>query len=245
MANNRGGLSKREYAAKISGKPMPYALKGKKTEVLPTANAKKAASESVSKDLIKAQKEYLSALNPTKEETAATASLGKINQQAETERAAIVDPIKNPVASSFVQNQTSALADKTENAIIPLKYQIAALQSQREAKAKIAQTKLSFAKTPSVKTVNPLDTEYKTLRNENLKKTIAKKGNGGGGSKSDLKKYNAIKADNTASGLVTLPKGFSGPPAPKVLIQNNNSEAKELAKLQKKREALKASLLKK
>lgn len=244
MANSRGGLSKREYSAKQAGKPMPYALKGSKSTVLPVTSAKKAASTSVSKDLVKAQKEYLSSLNPSKEEESATASLGKINQQAETERAAIVDPVKNPVASSFVQNQTAALTDRTENAVIPLKYQIAALQSQREARGNIAKTKLSFAKTPATKAVDPLDTEYKKLRNENLKKTIAKKGKGGGGG-SDLKAYKAIKSENTASGLVTLPKGQQGPPAPKVLIQQNAVASKELAKAQKKREALKSALLKK
>lgn len=240
MANNRGGLSRREYEAKKAGKPMPYALKSK---VMTQDEGKKAASTSVSKsskDIIKAQKEYIASLTPTAEEKSATDNLGKINQQAEQERAKIVDPTQNTVAAPFVQNQTSALADKTENAIIPLKYQIAALQSQREAQGNIARAKLSFAK--PTKTVDPLDTKYKELRNENLQKSIDKKGKKGSTpstpslAKSNAE-YNKIKTNDAQQGLVTLPKGQVGPPVPKVLIQQN-------AKKNSAADKLKAALLK-
>ena len=210
---------------------MPYA-KGKSTPVLSGTQAKKAASSSVSKAskaLASAQKEYIKSLTPSGEEVTATASLGKINQQAEMERANITDPTKNTVAAPFVQNQISALSDKTENAVIPLKYQIAALQSQREARGNIARTKLSFAKTPATKTVDPLDTEYKQLRNDKMKKTTTKVG---GSASTSLAKsnaaYNKVKQNDAQMGLVTLPKGQVGPPAPKVLLQQNAKKAKEL-----------------
>lgn len=227
MARNQAQLlaAKSRQAANTAKKS------GKSTPVLSGTQAKKAASSSVSKDskaLASAQKEYIKSLTPSGEEVTATASLGKINQQAEIERANITDPTKNTVAAPFVQNQVSALADKTENAVIPLKYQIAALQSQREARGNIARTKLSFAKTPATKTVDPLDQEYKQLRNEKMKKGKT----GSGSASTSLAKsnaaYNKVKQNDAQMGLVTLPKGQVGPPAPKVLLQQNAKKAKEL-----------------
>lgn len=203
MANNRGGLSKREYAAKIAGKPMPYALKAtKSTPVMSTSKARKSASSSVSKEskaLQAAQKEYLKSLEPSKEETEATASLGEINKAAEMEAARIRDPRQNTVALPFMERQADALGTQTEQKVIPLKYQIAALQSQREAKSNIASSKYKFAgeaynrKVASIKENDPLEDEYKTLRNENLRATISKKGRSGS-DKSEKEEKDYVKA---------------------------------------------------
>lgn len=166
--------------------------KSKNSKILSNDEAKKSASSSVSKEskeLAKAQKEYLASLNPSAEETAATSSLGKINQEAEQQAAKIRDPRQNTVAMPFVERQTEALSNQTEQRVIPLKYQIAALQSQREARGNVAQAKYKFAGENYNKKVkqdtDPLDTEYKQLRNENLKSTIKKRSNGGSGNKEE------------------------------------------------------------
>jgi len=241
-------LSKNEVAAQKSGQTLKAYKAGKSTPVLSGTQAKKAASSSVSKEsksLASAQKEYLKSLEVSGEEKAATSQLGAINQGVEQEIAKITNTQGaqgNTVASPVIERQSDAARYGAEQKMIPLKYQIAALQSQREARGNIAQAKMGFAKSSSTKAVDPLDTEYKTLRNENLKKNIAKKGKGGGGG-SDLKAYNAQKAEDAARGLVSLPKGQAGPPAPKVLIQQNAANAKTLSAAQKKRNSLKSALL--
>src|SRR3990167_413713 len=182
----RGKLSKREYAAKLAGKPMPYAkssiLKPTKSAVMDTQSAKKAASTSVSKEsqlLASAQKEYLASLTPDPQETQAIQANQNLLMGQELESKKIQS---QAIASPFIERQIGALADKTESASIPLKYQIAALQSQREARGNIAQAKTRFAgeaynrKVASFgKETDPLDTEYKQLRNANAQATLDKK----------------------------------------------------------------------
>jgi len=90
-SKKRGGLSQREYDRKNG-----TVLKSTKSSVMSTKEAKKSASSSVSKEsksLAAAQKEYLSSLNPSGEEVAATSQLGQINQGSELEAK------KNPESS--------------------------------------------------------------------------------------------------------------------------------------------------
>lgn len=179
-SKSRGGLSKREYAAKNS------ILKPAKSPVMSAESAKKASASSVSKTpsfkketkmLAEAQKEYMAALTPSKEETDITNKQQGIlmNQEKQAQN------IKNEaIASTFQDRQIDRLSQDTSEAVIPLKYQIAALQSQRESRAELARAKSSMAekaynlkaKQYTSKTSNPLDDEYKKLRNAQLEYSL-------------------------------------------------------------------------
>lgn len=182
-SKSRGGLSKREYSKKMGTILKPTGKSaGKSTgsKVMDTKSAKKAASSSVSKEsnaLAEAQKEYLASLAPSTEETAATTAHRNLlmGQEQETKKIG-----SQAIASPFIERQTERLASDVSEKVIPLKYQIAALQSQREAQGEIARAKVNYAKdtynrkVASMKASNPLDDEYKTLRNQKLKNSINK-----------------------------------------------------------------------
>lgn len=230
-SKSRGGLSKREYARKNGS-----VLKPTKGKVMDTASAQKAASSSVKKEdfsqesnaLAEAQKEYLASLAPSGEENAAITAQQNLLMGQEQEAKRIG---KQAIASPFIDRQTERLSSDTSERVTPLKYQIAALQSQREGRGEYAQAKSRFAEDSynrkasrkSVSpTVNPLDEEYKQLRNENLRKTIDKKNGKGGKTPTQIlassnAEYNRRKQDDSQRGFVTLPKGQVGPPSPKVL----------------------------
>lgn len=204
MNKSRGGLSRREFALRgTSGT----------TKVSSQQTAKKSASSSVNKEyksLAKAQKQYLGALKPSKEEDVALKTQNDILTKSELQAKDIQDPTKNTVAGVFVDRQIDRLNSDTESKTIPLKYQIAALQSNREAKAKLATAKYNtISKSLSsrtTKTENPLDTKYKEIRNQRaevaLNKAVSgKKGGSGGGSS---KAYSSALAQSQKSILKGL-----------------------------------------
>lgn len=191
-SKSRGGLSKREYATLSGTTGSTKAIKGNKT-------TKRSPDRSINKEyksLAKAQKEYLGALKPSKEEEVALGEQNRILTEHETTAQKIqnVQGDKgNVVAAPFIERQLDRLGADTEAKTVPLKYQIAALQSNREAKAKFATAKYNTiaknisSKTKEVKEENPLDVEYKQLRNERAKVSLnkaLKRGKGGGTSKS-------------------------------------------------------------
>lgn len=192
MNKSRGGLSRREFALKGTSN----------TKVSAPKEARKSASSSVSKDykrLAKAQKEYLGALKPSKEEDIALKAQNALITQSTNQAKDIQDPTKNTVAAPFVNNQLDRLNVDTEAKNIPLKDQIAALQSNREAKAKFATAKYNtIAKnltSRTTKTTNPLDEEYKKIRNEKAQVTLNKalsKGTGRGGTGTSKAYSNAL-----------------------------------------------------
>lgn len=234
-SKSRGGLSKREFAKQSK----PSVLKPTKSAVMDTASAKKAASSSVSKEsksLAAAQKEYIASMTPSGDELAATTAQQNLLMGQEVQNKQIAS---QTIASPFIERQTERLSSDTSEKVIPLKYQIAALQSQREARGNVAQAKAGFAtsaynrKLSASKTasVNPLDEEYKKIRNESAQVTLDKKkkgGSGGSGTQSLARsnaEYNRIKQNDAQRGFITLPKGVSGPPMPKILKKKTGRSA--------------------
>jgi len=187
-SKKRGGLSQREYN-KTNAVLKPV---GKTSPVLSDTQAKKATSSSISKEsksLASAQKEYISSLTPSGDETAALKANQDILMGQEQQANKITNTQGaqgNAIPLSLIGGQVERLNRDTETKTIPLKYQIAALQSQREARGNVAQAKYkgvteSYNRkvtASKAKTVDPLDTEYKTLRNERAQLAITKSGRG-------------------------------------------------------------------
>jgi hypothetical protein len=211
------------------------------TKVSTKEEAKKSSSSSVSSKLAKAQKSYLKTLAPSKDEEKAL----KANNELVTgfdKEAAKIQQVQgnqgNNVAGVFQERQLDRLSTDTDAKQIPLKNQIAALQSARQAKSKVAAQRLNLAnKGASAKSANPLDEEYKRIRNEKALIQLGKAqkkggtGGGGGGEKTLAQsnaEYNRIKADAAQRGFVTLPKGVSGPPTPKVLVEKKKRGGRTL-----------------
>lgn len=215
-SKSRGGLSKREYEKKQS------VLKPSKSTVLSDAEAKKSASSSVSKEsssLAKAQKEYLASLKPSKEENAAIKTQQGLlmGQEQEVRKIQNTQGAQgNTVALPFIERQTEKVASDTEAKVIPLKYQIAALQSARNARGDVAASKARFA----TESYNRKAAEAKAFAAEEKKNTPkTKKALTPAQELSrSNEEYNKVKADANQRGFKVLDKGVSGPPIPKVLI---------------------------
>lgn len=216
-SKKRNGLSQREFDKKNQ------VLSGKKTPVMDTVSAKKAASSSVtkeSKSLAKAQSEYLKSLAPSKEEEAALSANNAIVANYDKNAQAIQDPTQNAVASTFVDRQLNRLGSDTDAKTVPLKYQIAALQNAREAKSAVAGAKVKYAGEAYNRKVSAITAEQKMAEKE-------AKGNKAMTPSQSLAKsnaaYNLRKTDDDQRGFVTLPKGVSGPSAPKELVKKKET----------------------
>lgn len=182
-SKSRGGLSKREYAAKFGGQPMPYGS-GKSSS---TSGAGKLSSQ-----LKAAQKVYEKTLKPSDEETAAEKNLDTVVQSGVLGR----NKIKaEPIAQTFHVGQERVLDRQIEEQTMPIKLQIATLKARREAASNVAKSRLSFigdamdrtAKAKFAKSSEKSsDPEYDELKKEKLRADIAKakrpKGSGSGAS---------------------------------------------------------------
>jgi len=193
MANNRGGLSKREFEAKSKGLPMPYASKSKSS----SKSSSSSGSSKLSSQLKAAQKALEKSYSPTKEEKAAEGSLNQIV----TEGTMGVNKIKaEPIAMPFQTGQIRETERRTEEKTVPLKLQIATLQARRQASSNLASSKLQYAKDMMAQSQKSSslsdDDEYKSLQKDKLKAQIAKtkkSGSGGGSSASDWVKVTTEK----------------------------------------------------
>lgn len=159
-SKSRNGLSVREYA-KLNGNPAP-------------TNKTKSKSS-----LEKYQKEYLNTLKPSKEEDAASTTLDNL---VKSEALGVQNIEKQAILLTFIQGQSERLRNQATEQAIPLKLQLASLQSKRQANSEAASKKLSFATSKASKvekTTDPLDTEYKTLRNARAQVSLSKARGGG------------------------------------------------------------------
>lgn len=206
-ANNyqNSGLSKASYLAKSSKST-------KSAPILSGSQAKSAASSSVkvskggdSKSLAKAQKEYLNSLKPSKDESNALKANQNLLMGQETQGKAIQNTqgnAGNNVALPFIQGQLGALDDKTQAASIPLKYQIAALQSARQARTQVAGAKVNYATqnyNRKISAGNAARTQaHQDLVDQNLQLTINKKLGGGSGTGNSKAYSTALAASQKA-----------------------------------------------
>lgn len=182
MANNRGGLSKREFAAAQAGKPMPYG-----TKAASTTSAGK--STNFGKQLKSAQSAYEKTLKPTAEEDAATGTLNNLVASKELGLNKIKD---EPIAMPFAVGQSASLERQTEAKAVPLKLQIATLQARRAASSNVAKSQIDYInsgldrESASAKAATAAETT--NLNNEKIKAQTAKlkkTGTGSGSEKSD------------------------------------------------------------
>lgn len=192
MANNRGGYSKREFAAIKAGKPMPYSKTGGSSA--PKATATKSSGGGISSQLKAAQKALESSYKPSAEENAAEGTLNNLITSKEMG----LNKIKNePQAMPFAVGQTRALERQVEEKAVPLKLQIATLQARRQASTNVANSKLFFLKDAVTRSAAATkaadDSEYRDLQKQKLKKDISKKTGGSGSTKSDWEKVTVEK----------------------------------------------------
>lgn len=182
-SKSRGGLSKREYAAKTG---QTY-----------------DSSSSGSSKLRAAEKKYQKTLKPTKEEEAAEKTLNDYQIQADTE---IQRAQKQAVPMAFIEGQSKNIEEKAEKISVPLRLQVATLRARREAASNVAASKLkSVGESISRKATAQKEAaaaETQALRNESLRADIAKKKKAGSGGKSDDDASNWSK--------VTVEKGPTG-----------------------------------
>lgn len=207
-SKKRGGLSKREYAILTGGGDKSSINKEKSSSLkLSKPNTKKE-----SKKLAEAQREYLASLTPSQQEKDALTANQNLLLGQELKTKSIQS---EPVASVFQERGIDRLNQDVSEKVIPLKYQIAALQSEREGRreaaafkeksageaynrkiteneyknklktdkynlkqrefeslSKVANKPTSKPRTP--KAINPLDQEYKILRNKQLEEKLKK-----------------------------------------------------------------------
>lgn len=175
-SKSRGGLSKREYAAKFGGQPMPYGSSK-------TASAGVSSSK-VSGQLKAAQKAYEKTMAPDAEETAAEKNLENVVQSGVLSR----NKIKaEPIAQSFHVGQERVIDRQVEEQTMPIKLQIATLKARRESASNVAASRLKFLGDESARSSkqSSADPEYDELKKEKLRVDIAKakkpKSSGGGG----------------------------------------------------------------
>lgn len=183
-SKSRGGLSRREYAAK---------------------NGKTYDSESSgSSKLRAAEKKYEKSLKPTKEETAAENTLNQYQVQADKD---IQETQKQAIPEFFVSGQAKNIEDRAEKISVPLRLQVATLKGRREAASNVASAKLKSINDSitrkSTATKEAAATETQNLRNESLKADIAKKtkaASGGGKSDDDASNWVVIDKEKGPTG---------------------------------------------
>ena len=204
MANNRGGLSKREFEAKSKGQPMPYASKSvAKTTSKSSSKSSSKEDSKISKQLEAAQKALEATYEPTSEEKATEQGINDLS----TQTLASVNKIKaDPIAQGFQTGQIRETERASEEKSVPLKLQIATLQARRQAASNLASSKVSFAtdqynrnvakKAAAAKsTAIADDPEYKQLQKDKLKAEVSKlnKPKATGSSSSDWQKVTTEK----------------------------------------------------
>lgn len=181
MSSKRGGLSKREYAAKT----------GQQYD----------SSSSGSGKLKAAQKKYEKSLKPTKEETAAENTLNQYQIQADKD---IQETQKQAIPEFFVSGQAKNIEERAEKISVPLRLQVATLRARREASSNVASAKLKSIgesitrKSTAAKAAATAETQ--ALRNESLKADIAKKKKAGSGSGSDAGDWVVIDKEKGPTG---------------------------------------------
>lgn len=202
MANNRGGLSKREFEAKSKGLPMPYASKSKSSGSV-KASGSSSGGSGMSSQLKAAQKALEKSYKLTKEETQAEDQLNKVV----TEGTMGVNKIKaEPIAMPFQTGQIRETERRVEEKTVPLKLQIATLQARRQASTNVANSQLSYIKDVmnSSKKSSTLseDEEYRDLQKQKLKAQIAKTQKSGSGSKSTASDWVKVTTEKGPTGRV-------------------------------------------
>lgn len=171
----RGGLSKREFAAKSGGQPVSYG-----------GGSKKSSTSKISSKLRAAEKKYEKSLKPTKEEEAAEKTLNDYQIQADKD---IQATQKQAIPEFFVAGQSKNIEEKAEKISVPLRLQVASLKARREVASNVAANKIksltsAYERKASAAKSAATD-EQSALRTEKLKLDIEKakkpKGSGGGG----------------------------------------------------------------
>lgn len=165
----RGGLSKREFAAKSGGTSISYGGSSKK-------------SSSGSSKLRAAEKKYEKSLKPTKEETAAEKTLNDYQIQADKD---IQATQKQAIPEFFVAGQSKNIEEKAEKISVPLRLQVATLKARREVASNVAANKLKSATAAYERKNSGGSSEIEQVRLEKAKLDLEKakkKGTGGGGS---------------------------------------------------------------
>jgi len=161
----RGGLSKREFAAKSGSTPVSYGSGGKKS-----------SGKSFEKQLKSAQKAYEKTLMPSKDEIAAEDA---VNKEAQTLKLTTNKITNEPIARGFQTGQIREEERRTEEKMMPLKFQVATLRARREAAQNVAASKQKFvmdsyerkqAKAPT----KSVDIETQELQKEKLRAQVAK-----------------------------------------------------------------------
>jgi hypothetical protein len=176
MANNRGGLSKREFAAAQAGKPMPYSKTAK-------TSTPSGGSTNFSKQLKSAQSAYQKTLKPTAEEDTATNTLNNLVASKELGLNKIKD---EPIAMPFAVGQSASLERQTEAKAVPLKLQIATLQARRQAAANVSKSQIDYvignidranaaSKASAAEETTTLNNEKTKAQTAKLNKPAAKK----------------------------------------------------------------------
>lgn len=150
---------------------MAYNISKREAKLTGVARVKSEKSSDVNK-LAKAQRLYEKSLKPSGEERAAEQTLNNLIQ---SEELGVREIQKQAIPLTFIQGQSERLRDQATAQAVPLKLKLATLQARREAATKVAANKVqNYSKSATTKTTDPLDTEYKQLRNDRAKLALAK-----------------------------------------------------------------------
>ncbi len=189
----RGGLSKREFAAKSGGQPISYG-----------GGSKKSGGSSISGKIAAAEKAYAKSLKPTSEETAAEKTLNDYQIQADKD---IQSTMKQSIPEFFVQGQAKNIEDRAEKIAVPLRLQVATMRARREAAANVASAKLKSATSAYERKQSAAkesaSAEREALQTEKLRLDVAKaKKKGSGGSGSDAGDWQKVTVEKGPTGRV-------------------------------------------